>query len=153
MPLNSVSMSCDEIMMQDVNNLFKIRLEYINTLRTLQEDIERIIKTGQGSVDQVIVKKKVYDQTWYEFVCAHEQYFEAKVGVQEKERASRQYKELMEKKVHLDEVVESWCKGSKSGNFKDKIRSLNSGSIGATSSSSTVSKKREKVALAQLKVN
>ena len=49
--------------------------------------------------------------------------------------------------------MESWCKGSKSGNFKDKIRSLNSGSIGATSSSPTVSKKREKVALAQLKVN
>ena len=49
--------------------------------------------------------------------------------------------------------MESWCKGSKSGNFKDKNRSLNSGSIGATSSSSTVSRKREKVALAQLKVN
>ena len=146
-------MSCDEIMMQDVNNLFKIKLEYINTLRTLQEDIKRIINKGQGSVDQVIVKKKVYDQTWCEFVCAHEQYFEAEAGVQEKERASRRYKELMEKKVHLDEVVESWCKGSKSGNFKNKIRSLNSGSIGATSSSSTVSRKREKVALAQLKVN
>ena len=49
--------------------------------------------------------------------------------------------------------MESWCKGSKSGNFKDKIRSLNSGSIGATSTSPTVSKKREKVALAQLKGN
>ena len=73
--------------------------------------------------------------------------------LQEKERASRRYKELMEKKVHLDEVVESWCKGSKSGNFKNKIRSLNGGSIGATSSSSTVSRKREKVALAQLKVS
>ena len=108
--------------MQDVNNLFKIRLEYINTLRTLQENIERIINKGQGSVDQVTVKKKVYDQTWYEFVCAHERYFEAEVGVQEKERASRRYKELMEKKVHLDEVVETWCKGSKSGNFKNKIR-------------------------------
>ena len=50
-------------MIQDVNNIFKIRLEHINTLRTLQEDIERIINGGQGSVDQVIVKKKVYDQT------------------------------------------------------------------------------------------
>ena len=86
-------MSCDEIMMQDVNNLFKIY-----TLQTVQEDIERIINKGQGSADQVIVKKKVYDQTWYEFVCAHEQYFEAEVGVEEKERASRRYKELMEKR-------------------------------------------------------
>ena len=78
-------MSCDKGMMQDVNNLFKIRLEYINTLRTLQEEIERIID-GQGSVDQVIVKKGVYDQTWYEFVCAHEQYIEAEDGVEEKGR-------------------------------------------------------------------
>ena len=111
-------MSCDKGMMQDVNNLFKIRLEYINTLRTLQEEIERIID-GQGSVDQVIVKKGVYDQTWYEFVCAHEQYIEAEDGVEEKGRASRWYKELMEKKVHLDEVVRSWCKGSRSGYCKD----------------------------------
>ena len=59
----------------------------------------------------------------------------------------------MEKKVHLDEVVERWCKGLKSGDFKDKIRSLNSGSIGATSSSSIVFRKREKVGLVQLKVN
>ena len=60
-------MSRDEDRMQDVNNLFKIRLKYINSLRTLQEDIERIIG-GQGSVDQIMVKKKVYDQTWYELV-------------------------------------------------------------------------------------
>ena len=111
MPLNSVSMSCDEIMMQDVNNLFKIRLEYINTLRTLQEDIERIINKGEESVDQVIVKKKVYDQTWYEFVCAHEQYFEAEVGVQEKERASRWYKELMEKRYILMKLWKVGVKG------------------------------------------
>ena len=77
-------MSCDKGMMQDENNLFKIRLEYINTLRTLQEEIERIID-GQGSVDQVIVKKGVYDQTWYEFVCVHEQYIGAEDGVDEKE--------------------------------------------------------------------
>ena len=85
-------------MMQDVNNIFKIRLEHINTLRTLQKDIEKISNGGQGSVDQVIVKKKVYDQTWYEFVCAHEQYFEAEVGVEGKRRTSRRYKELMEKR-------------------------------------------------------
>ena len=74
-------MSRDEDRMQDVNNVFKIRLEYINSLRTLQEDIERIIG-GQGSVDQVMVKKKVYDQTWYELVCAREQYLEAEVGTE-----------------------------------------------------------------------
>ena len=55
--------------------------------------------------------------------------------------------------MQLDEVVECWCKGSKSGDFKYKTQSLISGLIGASSASSTVSKKREKVALAQLKVN
>ena len=49
--------------------------------------------------------------------------------------------------------MRSWCKGSRSGYCEDKTRSLNSGSIGATSSSSTVSTKREKVALAQLSFN
>ena len=58
----------------------------------------------------------------------------------------------MGKKVHLDGVVASWCRKPRlygSGKGQSQISSLTSG----ISSASALSKKREKIALAQLKVN
>ena len=135
-----------------INTIFKSRLEYINYLLRLQEDIQGLIDAGPGNVDQVMSKKDVYDKTWCEFVTVHEEYLEIVTAEDEKRRASLTYKEQMAKKVHLDEVVASWCKKTRlygSGKGRSQISSLTSG----TSSASALSKKREKMALAQLKVN
>ena len=135
-----------------INTIFKSRLEYINYLSRLQEDIQGLIDAGPGNVDQVMSKKDVYDKTWCEFVTVHEEYLEIVTAEDEKRRASLTYKEQMAKKVHLDEVVASWCKKPRlygSGKGRSQISSLTSG----TSSASALSKKREKMALAQLKVN
>ena len=80
-------MSCEENGLENANALFQRRLDCINTLLRVQEDIERTIEAG-GNVDQVILKKKAYDQAWREFVCVHEQYLETVVKVNERNRAS-----------------------------------------------------------------
>ena len=46
-----------------LDDIIKSRLEYINYLLRLQEDIQGLIDAGPGNVDQVMSKKDVYDKT------------------------------------------------------------------------------------------
>jgi hypothetical protein len=136
----------------NVNTIFKSRLEYINNLLTLQEDIQELMGAGPGNVDQVMLKKDAYDKLWCEFVTVHEEYLEIVAAEDEKRRAILTYRGQMAKKVHLDGVVTSWCRKSKLDR-RGKARSLISSLTSGTSSGSALSKKRERMALTQLKVN
>jgi hypothetical protein len=127
-------------------------LEYINNLLTLQEDIQELMGAGPGNVDQVMLKKDAYDKLWCEFVTVHEEYLEIVAAEDEKRRAILTYRGQMAKKVHLDGVVTSWCRKSKLDR-RGKARSLISSLTSGTSSGSALSKKRERMALTQLKVN
>ena len=77
--------------MDNINTIFKSRLEYINSLLRLQEDIQGLIDAGPGNVDQVMSKKDVYDKTWCKFVTVHEEYLEIVTAEDEKRRASLTY--------------------------------------------------------------
>ena len=71
----------------NVNTIFKSRLEYINNLLTLQEDIQELMGAGPGNVDQVMLKKDAYDKLWCEFVTVHEEYLEIVAAEDEKKKS------------------------------------------------------------------
>ena len=59
----------------------------------------------------------------------------------------------MARKIYFDVTVTCWRRMLNLDNGPGKVRSQSSGSIGTSSVMSTASKKREKIALARLKVN
>jgi hypothetical protein len=71
-------------LLDNINTIFKSRLEYINSLLRLQEDIQGLIDAGPGNVDQVMSKKDVYDKTWCEFVTVHKDYLQIVTAEDEK---------------------------------------------------------------------
>lgn len=145
-------MSREEYMLENINKLFKSRLEYINSLSRLQEDIRGLMDAGPGNNDEIVSKKNGYDKLWSEFVGVHEQYLEVVAAEDERRRANLTYKDQMDKKIYLDKVVACWQRKSKLHSI-GKGQSQISVSRSAASSASALSKKREKVALAQLKIN
>jgi hypothetical protein len=91
---------------EKINALFKTRIHLMNTLTETRGWIQEAIYAGE-SVDNIEARKEHYDERWREFVSKHEQYMELLVSKEEKDVASRSYKELMTKKMRLDEMVMS----------------------------------------------
>ncbi|CAB4028223.1 Hypothetical predicted protein, partial [Paramuricea clavata] len=121
--------------------------------------IQKAIYAGEP-VANIKTKKEHYDECWREFVSKHEQYMELLVSEEEKDIASRSYKELMTKKMHLDEIVmslrrrlelESRQKEEDASSFSGKSRRTLASKSSHSSKFSTVSKRKEQLALAQLK--
>ncbi|CAB4041503.1 Hypothetical predicted protein, partial [Paramuricea clavata] len=101
-----VRLEKEEMEKEKINALFKTRIHLMNTLTKTKGWIQEAIYAGEP-VDNIKTKKEHYDECWREFVRKHEQYMELLVSEEEKDIASRSYKELMTKKMHLDEMVMS----------------------------------------------
>jgi hypothetical protein len=88
----------EEMEKEKINALFKTRIHLMNTLTETKGWIQEAIYAGEP-VDNIKAKKEHYDECWREFVSKHEQYMELLVSEEEKDIASRSYKELMKKKA------------------------------------------------------
>lgn len=114
-----------------------------------------------GPLADLKSKRKSYDETWRKFVSTHEQFIELLDCEEEGEKARVCYSEQMTRKMNFDAVIESWYRKSKLESIErwEEVSSLHSKprrSSTSTSScsslvSSTVVKRKEKLALAQLK--
>ena len=102
----SVRLEKERMEREKINALFKTRIHLMNTLTETRGWIQEAIYAGE-SVDNIEARKEHYDERWREFVSKHEQYMELLVSKEEKDVASRSYKELMTKKMRLDEMVMS----------------------------------------------
>ena len=101
-----------------------------------------------------------FDEAWRKFVDAHESYLElldSPTDALVLEKARTTYDEQLKRKLHLDFDVRLWHKyreperGEHNSMFSGETReSRRSGVSGASSRLSTVSRKKEKLALAQL---
>ena len=109
-------------------------------------------------------KRKSYDEVWRKFVSTHEEYIECLELLcyeKELEKARVSYDEQMSRKLAFDNVIESWFKKSRLESKEVGGRSLSltrksrrsheSKSSCSGSISSSVVKRKEKLALAQLK--
>ena len=142
-----------------INALFKTRIHLMNTLTETQGWIHEAIYAGE-TVDNIKTKKLHYDECWREFVNTHEQYIELLVSEEEKDIACRSYKEQMTRKMHLDEMMVSLRRslklasrqrGDDASSFSGKSKRSSASKSSHSSKFSTVSKKEEQLALAQLK--
>ena len=135
------------------------RIGLMNTLTATQGWIQERIYVGT-TLGEIKTKTRDYDKCWKEFVNVHEQYIQLLVHEEEMESARCSYKEQMTCKMHLDELMASWRRrlklearerGEVSSSSRNTSRSSVSKSMSRSSKLSTVSRKREKLALAQLK--
>ena len=143
--------------------IFKSRAGYIGALTKLQGNIEELMENC-GTLEDLKSKRKSYDQVWRNFVSTHEEYIECLELLcyeEELEKARVSYDEQMSRKLTFDNVIESWFKKSKLESKEVSERSLSltkksrrsheSKSSYSSSVSSSVVKRKEKLALAQLK--
>ena len=143
--------------------MFKSRAGYIGALTKLQGNIGELMENC-GTLEDVRSKRKSYDEVWRKFVSTHEQYIECLELLcyeEELEKACVSYEEQLSRKLTFDNVIESWLKKSRLESKEVCERSLSltrrsrrshdSKSSYSSSISSSVVKRKEKLALAQLK--
>ena len=143
--------------------MYKSRAGYIGALTKLQGNIEELMENC-GTLEDLKSKRKSYDEVWRKFVSTHEEYIECLELLcyeEELEKARVSYDEQMSRKLTFDNVIESWFKKSKLESKEVSERSLSltkksrrsheSKSSYSSSISSSVVKRKEKLALAQLK--
>jgi len=119
-----------------------------------------------GTLEDLKFKQKSYDEIWRKFVSTHEQYIECLELLcyeEELEKAGISYEEQMSWILTFDNVIESWFKKSKLQSKEVCERSLSlttkcgrsdcheSKSSYSSAISLSVVKRKEKLALAQLK--
>ena len=143
--------------------MFKSRAGYIGALTKLQGNIGELMENC-GNLEDVRSERKSYDEVWRKFVSTHEQYIECLELLcyeEELEKAHVNYEEQMSRKLTFDNVIESWLEKSKKESKEVCERSLSltrksrrsheSKSSYSSSISSSVVKRKEKLALARLK--
>ena len=143
--------------------MFKSRAWYIGTLTKIQGNIEELMENF-GTLEDLKSKRKSYDEVWRNFVSTHEEYIECLELLcyeEELEKVRVSYNEQMSRILTFDNVIESWFKKSKLESKEVSERSLSltkksrrsheSKSSYSSSISSSVVKRKEKLALAQLK--
>ena len=143
--------------------MFKSRAGYVGALTKLQGNIEELMENS-GTLEDLKSKRKSYDEVWRKFVSTQEEYIdclELLCYEEELEKARVSYDEQMSRKLAFDNVIESWFKKLKLESkdvserslslTKKSRRSHESKSSYSSSISSSVVKRKEKLALAQLK--
>ena len=143
--------------------MFKSRAVYIGALTKLQGNIEELMENC-GTLEDVKSNRKSYDEVWRNFVSTHEEYIECLELLcyeEELEKARVCYDKQMSRKLTFDNVIESCFKKSKLESKEVSERSLpltkksrrshESKSSYSSSISSSAVKRKEKLALAQLK--
>ena len=138
---------------------FKSRPGYIGALTKAQKELEINIMAN-GASCAILAGIKGHNDTWRKFVNSHDEYVEHLDTEEEKRNACLSYDDQMTKKINFDSITREAIRRAKK-EAKEKgecfstisheslsIRSKASGS----SRLSTVSKKREMLAIAQLKL-
>ena len=144
------------------NTLKNSRSGYIATLTRLRGNIKEIMDNC-GNLEDLKLNQDSYEDAWRKFVKAHKGYIECLDVLsryEELDRANDSYKEQLAQKAALDIAIESWKSKAMSikgrdddiKSFTRKLsKSSKGGSSGSSSASMILAKKKEQLALAQLK--
>ena len=149
-------------MAERANTLKNSSSGYIATLTRLRGNIKEIMDNC-GNLEDLKLNQDSYEDAWRKFVKTHEEYIECLDVLsrcEELDRAHDSYKEQIAQKAAFETVIESWKSKAMSterrdGNIKSLTRKLSKSSKGRSSGSSSASmvlaKRKEQLALAQLK--
>ena len=149
-------------MAERANTLKNSRSGYIATLTRLRGNIKEIMDNC-GDLEDLKLNQDSYEDAWRKFVKTHEEYIECLDVLsrcEELDRANDSYKEQIAQKAVFETVIESWKSKAMStkrrdGDIKSFTRKLSKsskgGSSGSRSASMVLAKRKEQLALAQLK--
>ena len=144
------------------NTLRNSRSGYIATLTRLRGNIKEIMDNC-GNLEDLKLNQDSYEDVWRKFVKAHEGYIECLDVLsrcEELDRANDSYKEQMAQMAAFEIAIESWkSKAMSTKGRHDDIKSFTrklsksskGGSSGSSSASMILAKRKEQLALAQLK--
>ena len=135
------------------------RAGYIGNLTKVHNEIVHLTESG-ASPEDVSKECARFDRAWRKFVDAHKSYLKLLDPLMDAlvlEKTQKTYDEQLQRKLNLDFSVRLWYKGrepERGDNYSEfsrgTQRSRRSGISTSSSRLSTVSRKREKLALAQL---
>ena len=149
-------------MAERANTLKNSRSGYIATLTRLRGNIKEIMDNC-GNLEDLKLNQDSYEDGWRKFVKTHEEYIECLdvfSRCEELDRANDSYKEQIAQKAAFETIIESWKSKAVSterrdGDIKSLTRKLSKsskgGSSGSSSASMVLAKRKEQLALAQLK--
>ena len=149
-------------MAERANTLKNSRSGYIATLTRLRGNIKEIMDNC-GHLEDLKLNQDSYEDAWRKFVKTHEEYIECLDVLsrcEELDRANDSYKEQIAQKAAFETGIESWKPKAMSikrrdGDIKSLTRQLSKsskgGSSGSSSASMVLAKRKEQLALAQLK--
>jgi hypothetical protein len=136
--------------------LYASRAGYVGSLTRIRREIEAH-KMSNGTLYDIEKKLESYDKGWREFVNTHEKYLDVIDSDNEKEAAYSLYEEQIKRRFEFGCMIKSWRgEVSQRENIDNVSCSKSSTRSRASSSSSrlsSLSERRERLALAQLKVD
>lgn len=144
-----------------IHQLLKSRSGHIGVLTKAYNSSQHLIVNDKGNVGDISLNLERFSEAWRKFVDVHEKYFVLLES--DKQNACANYEEQVQQKLCVDTMVTEWRKMTKiervnkfvgGSKCSESERSKSKRNKVSTSSSrlSTISKKKEEMALAQLKV-
>ena len=144
---------------EKIHQLKKSRAGYISVLTKVYNEISVLISGDKCNVGDIASQSEKFDTAWYEFVSVQEKYLELLESEAEKQNACDSYEEQRKRKLKLDAMVKEWHDSAKLESKHEtgskcarSRRSKCTRSEASSSKATSISKKREEMALARLKV-
>ena len=136
--------------------LYASRAGYVGSLTRIRREIEAH-KMSNGKLYDIEKKLESYDNGWREFVSTHEKYLDVIDSDNEKEAAYSLYEEQIKRRFEFGCMIKSWRGEVSQRENIDHVSCSKASTRSRASSSSSrlssLSKRRERLALAQLKVD
>ena len=134
------------------------RSGYVGNLTRIHNKITRLTENG-GTQDEISKEMGNFNDGWIKFVDVHDKYCKCLVvgvDISALVKAEKGYKEQMERKLNLDTAVKWWRPEYEHSSVFSSLGRKGPGSKASKSSSKTssgtMSRKREALALAQLNI-
>ena len=132
------------------------RSAHVGVLTRIYNEIHDLIVNEKGNVGDISEKYNAFCEAWYKYIDAHEKFFALLESESDKQQAVVGYEEQKERKLKLDEMVTGWravvdIARSTESQSESKSSGLRSKGCSVSTKLLVLSKKREEMALAQLK--
>ena len=143
-----------------LNSLIKSRSGYVASMTRFQREIQTSIENN-GELSDVEVKLTTYNSVWIKYVNVHERILQLLDSEEKKLKSCSRYEDQRNKKVNLELLVSSWRRVTNDRLERSVITSVNktqssrrSGKSSKSNSKlSTLSQRKESLALAELKIS
>ena len=136
----------EDFVTEEVWKLSKSKAGFVGTMSRIHRELGSMIDS-KGSLTDILSKYSVFDNAWKGFVDVHERLMEFLDGL-ELERATSVYEEQRKRRMDLEATVGQYKK-----EYRGEFHSAHSRSSRSSKSGGSSASRKEKLAMAQLKLS